>query len=383
MQSMSKTNSNVYLDYAASTPVRPQVLEVMRPYWRDAFANPQSSHADGRQAQEAVRQAREDMADTLSVKPSELVFTSGATEANSLAIKGRIHSSQEKTAVAVSDGNHPSVLELGGGSRCVIQQLSLQADGRIDLSQLETSLNKKTSVVTVPYVNSVVGSIERLRELSTRVGDILDDKHVVHTDASQAGNYLPLQPEHLGVDMMTLNSHKLYGPKGIGLLWVRSGTKLSSVLLSAEDYAVGDYQMLRPGTPPVPLIIGFAKALAIAQNNYKQLSQKVRTLQHYTIEQLETLPCEVDLNGGVENRVANNIHISIANVDHDFLATKLDQQGVSLSTTTACQSEQGEFSMLDKIPNTPDAGLRITLGRHTSKEHINYLLNALRTVIDT
>lgn len=379
---MNENNSNVYLDYAASTPVRPQVLEAMQPYWQDIFANPQSSHANGRKAQKAVQRARESIADTLSVKPSEIVFTSGATEANSLAIKGRVHGREERVAVAVSDGNHPSLLGLGGGSECVIQRLSLQAEGRINLSQLETSLTKKTSVVSVPYVNSAVGSIERLREVSTQVGNILGHtQKVVHTDASQAGNYLPLQPEHLNVDMMTVNSHKLYGPKGVGLLWVRSGTKLSSVLSSAEDHAVGDYQILRPGTPPVPLIIGFSKALSIAQDNYEQLSQDVSALRDYAIQQLKDLPYQIRLNGSKENRIANNINISIANVDHDFLATKLDQKGISLSTTTACQSEQDNSSMLSKIPKTPDAGLRITLGRQTSKEHINYLLDILRTAI--
>ncbi len=378
---MRKTkDDNVYLDYAASTPVRDEVLKAMQPYWQDDFANPQSSHTHGRQAQDGLQEARELIADTLSVQPNELVFTSGATEANSLAIQGRLQ--QEKGGVAVvSAGSHPSLLKTDS-AEAEIKKLPLQASGRIDLSALESVVTDDTAVVSVPYVNSAVGAIEPLREISNQLKNIPEeDQPTFHTDASQAGNFLPLEPEPLGVDMMTINSHKLYGPKGVGLLWVRSGTRLSSVLLSNNEHAVGDYQILRPGTPPVPLIVGFAKALKIAQENHKQATQEVSDLRDYAIDNLLALPADITLNGSRKQRVANNIHISIADTNHDYLATQLDQEGISVATTTACQSSESASVMLAKLPKTPDTGLRITLGLQTNKQAIDRFIAVLEELL--
>jgi cysteine desulfurase len=261
---MRKQNDHVYLDYAASTPVRQEALDAMEPYWQRHFGNPQSSHQQGQKAKEGLHNARKSVAETLGVQASEIIFLSGATEANNIAIQGRLRQRKNSTAL-VSAASHPSMWS-DDTYDLNLSKLDLNTDSRIDTTDLKTKAADNVAVVSVPYVNSATGVIEPLQDIRNVLDNIGNQNHFVfHTDASQAGCFLPLQPEHLGVDMMTINSDKLYGPKGVGLLWVRSSTALSSVFLSGANHAVGDYQILRPGTPPVPLIVGFAKALSIAQ----------------------------------------------------------------------------------------------------------------------
>ena len=354
----------------------------MQPYWRKKFANPQSAHQHGRKAQAALKQARESVANTLSVQASEIVFTSGATEANTMAVKGRSNAEANEASTAViSAGSHPSLLSADAAG-IQTQLLPLQNDARIDQSEITERISDHTAVVSIPYVNSAVGAIEPLSDisnlLSARKGN---DGPVLHADASQAGVFLSLQPEPLGVDMMTINSHKLYGPKGIGLLWVRSGIQLSSIFLTETDYVVGDYQALRPGTPPVPLIVGFAKAIELAQKERENNRRAVGQLQDYLLTKLSDLPIEITLNGPRKNRAVYNVNISIADTDHEFLTTQLDQKGVAVSASTACQSMVDTGSpMLANIPDSPDTGLRITLGIDSTTEGIDRLVTAIKEI---
>lgn len=379
---MQTNDDAIYLDYAASTPVRPEVLSAMQPYWRKKFANPQSAHQHGRKAQAALKQARESVANTLSVQASEIVFTSGATEANTMAVKGRCNAeANDASTPVISAGSHPSLLSADAAG-IQTQLLPLQNDARIDQSEITERISDHTAVVSIPYVNSAVGAIEPLSDisnlLSARKGN---DGPVLHADASQAGVFLSLQPEPLGVDMMTINSHKLYGPKGIGLLWVRSGIQLSSIFLTETDYVVGNYQALRPGTPPVPLIVGFAKAIELAQKERENNRRLVSQLQDYLLTKLSDLPIEITLNGPRKNRAVYNVNISIADTDHEFLTTQLDQKGVAVSASTACQSMVDTGSpMLANIPDSPDTGLRITLGIDSTTEGIDRLVTAIKEI---
>jgi cysteine desulfurase len=378
---MRTNNDAIYLDYAASTPVRPEVLSAMQPYWRKKFANPQSAHQHGRKAQAALKQARESIANTLSVQASEIVFTSGATEANALAVKGRSNAEANDVSTAViSAGSHPSLLSADAAG-IQTQLLPLQNDACIDQSEITERISDHTAVVSIPYVNSAVGAIEPLSDISNLLSARKGDGPALHADASQAGVFLSLQPEPLGVDMMTINSHKLYGPKGIGLLWVRSGIQLSSIFLTETDYVVGDYQVLRPGTPPVPLIVGFAKAIELAQKERENNRRAVGQLQDYLLTKLSDLPIEITLNGPRKNRAVYNVNISIADTDHEFLTTQLDQEGVAVSASTACQSMVDTGSpMLANVPDNSDTGLRITLGIDSTTKDIDRLVTAIKEI---
>lgn len=287
---MTATAENkLYLDYAATTPVRTAVQEAMRPYWQQTFANPQSQHEPGRAAGAAVAAARTDIETALGVKPSEIIFTSGATEANTLAVRGTLQArQQDKRHLMIGANSHPSLLQAQLPEAVSCTQIPLTATGRIDLKALRDAVSPETALISVPYVDSEIGSVQPLKKIARQLtagGD--DNQPLLHADASQAGLYHSLSPELLGVDLMTVNGHKLYGPKGVGFLWVRSGTPLSPVLLSEKQHLVGDYQALRPGTPPTPLIVGLAAAVTWAQDNYRTHRDEVRQVRDYGIRQIK------------------------------------------------------------------------------------------------
>lgn len=382
---MTKTQdtSNVYLDYAGSTPIRPAVKQAMEPYWSDQFANPQSSHAHGREAHEVVKKARKQVASSLQVQKSEIIFTSGATEGNSLALAGRLQAARNKTTnpeALVSAIEHTSLTGCSQSEEYPCKLIPVQADGTVSLGTLDQKISKHTAVVSVGYVNNEIGTIQPLADIHKRVAEISDQKSSppLHTDASQAGVFENIQPERLGVDMMTINGHKLYGPKGVGVLWVRSGTPMHSLFVNKKQRMVGDYQQLRPGTPPVPLIAGFAKALQWAQDNHQRNKRKAKRLQDKLIQRLqETFP-QATINGSGQDRIANNVSVSFPDTDHDFLATKLDKRGVSVSAASACQPRGGKSQVLSRIPDGPDTAIRITLGIKTDWEALEVLMDALK-----
>lgn len=383
---MTADKNNIYLDYAASTPVRSEVLSAMKPYWSDNFANPQSQHAAGRKAAAAIRQSRQKVADTLSVKPSEIIFTSGATEANSLAIQGvKKAAKKDKNTphIVFGAGSHPSVMK-AHQSEEVTAKVPLRTTGEIDTEELARALTGDTVIVSVEHVNNEIGTIQPLKEVAEVLSESRNDGNdypIFHVDASQSGMYCDILPHANDLDAMTVNGHKLYGPKGIGCLWVRSGISLSPVLKSSPTRAVGDYQMLRPGTPPVPLIVGFAEALGWAQSNHQKHRRQVSDVRDYAIEEITQLFPSVMINGSSKNRVANNISFSFPDHDHDYLSTKLDRNGVSVATTSACQSDMQKSQVMQALPNAPDQAIRVTTGVNTSKQDIDILVDSLQSVV--
>ena len=341
---------SIYLDYAAATPVRPEVLRAMEPFWAEHFGNPSSIHAVGMEAQKALRDAREKAARTLKIAEDGIIFTSGGTESNNLAIGGSVRFmldagvSPADIEIISTEIEHPSILK----SLEKVKDLGVRVttapigeDGRVLVEEFKKLLSPKTRLVSVAYVNSETGVIEDIGKLVRLVRAFEKENGLTilfHTDAAQAPLWLSCGMDALPVDLMSLDAGKCRGPKGVGLLAKRPRAKLLPV--SAGGSQEGG---LRAGTEPLPLIVGMSESLALAQTEQAHLASKVAPVRDHFISLLETIPGVV-LNGSHEHRVANNVNISIPGIDTEFLVVALSGAAVFASTKSACSGSGGGLS---------------------------------------
>lgn len=378
----------INMDYAAATPVRDEVLKAMSPYWSEVSGNPSSIHAAGVKAKTALDAAREKVARTLRVRANDVVFTSGGTESNNLAILGYVRSMKD-AGVSMSDieiistkAEHPSVsrtLEVLESEGIKVIRISLGEDGRVVAEEFKKALSPKTRLITVAYVNSETGIIEDIGKLSrlTRAYEKENGLTILfHTDASQAPLWLPCALDALGVDMLTLDAGKCAGPKGVGILARRPRARVSSIANGGSQE-----NSLRPGTEPLPLIVGAAEALFLAQKEYEKVSTRVAKVRNYLIQELQTIP-EVTLNGSKENRVANNVNISIPGIDTEFAVIALSAAGVYASTKSACSGagsgvSQPVFTMTGDYARAAST-IRFTLSPQVTKRDVDAAVQALK-----
>ncbi|MBI4086543.1 cysteine desulfurase [Candidatus Kaiserbacteria bacterium] len=383
-------SDRIYLDYAAATPVRPEVFAAMQPYFSERFANPSAIHEEGRVARAAVEAARAIVAKLLKIRLEEVTCTSGGTEANNLALFGVVEAAvaggaHPKDIEVISTMiEHPSVLEAldvlekrGVGVRLA----PVTEEGRIDMRGFETLLSPKTLLVTFAYVNSEVGVVEDVKRVVRTVREYERKsaegrKVFIHLDASQAPLWLPCAMDALGVDLMTLDAGKCYGPKGAGVL-----AHKRHVPLRSQSFGGDQEGGLRAGTENVPLIVGCAEALHIAQENYEERADKVGALRDFFFKTLEEKIPNVLINGSREHRVANNCNISIPGIDGEFAVVTLDTHGIAASTRSACAGGKGSGSHVvaaithdaDRAGNT----IRFTLGEETTREDLVHVAMAL------
>ncbi|KKT79296.1 MAG: Aminotransferase class V, partial [Parcubacteria group bacterium GW2011_GWF2_44_8] len=347
----------IYLDTAAATPVRKEVRAAMLPYLENEFGNPSAIHAEGIAARSAVESSRQKVATTLGIRPEGVLFTSGGTESNNLAILGRLKYLARKEGIAYSDMEvvttrieHPSILSLIPvieATGVTVRFVEVDEEGKITVAALEKVLSPKTVLVTFAYANSEVGVVQSVSRLVRTVRQF-EKTHthgrriVVHIDAAQAPLWLPCSLTSLGVDMMSLDVGKCNGPKGVGMLVVRGNVPLLPIL-----YGGGQEQGLRPGTENVANIVGGATALALAQADYKERAASVSKLRDSFIDLLtEALP-EMLLNGPRgEDRLANNINLSLPKFDTEYAVVYLDAQGIAASTKSACAGAGGGESVV-------------------------------------
>ena len=400
-KSNGKTGVRVYLDYAATTPVHPLVKKKMDLYWTKEFGNPGGLYQEGVAAQKTVSESRNTIAGALGVRPREIVFTSGGTEANNLAIFGIARSFLEKGFLLnelhfiTSAIEHPSVLECfralqSGGA--AVSYVGVTEEGRVRPSDIQNELRENTVLVSLMFANNEIGALQPISEIAKiihrhRTGGTLHSRlqkiqagfPFFHTDASQALLFEKVDTKKLGVDMLSLDGHKLYGPKGIGALYVRDGVPLASIA-----YGGGQERGLRPGTESVPLIAGFAKAVELAGKRRVKESVRLRTLRDYFIEKLLELPGVV-LNGGMEYRLPNNVNISIPGMDNEWIVLQLDARGISAGTKSACLSEEERGSYvvvaLGKNKAVSESTIRFSLGDATTKRDIQYVLAVLKDIV--
>ncbi len=377
---MSKTS---YLDYAAATPVLSEVLDAMRPYFSTQFFNPSALYGDAVAVHEELEKARAAVAHHLGAKKEEVVFTSGATEANNLAIQGILQQYPAGT-VLTSAIEHDSVLKAATVYNHGV--VKVMRDGLIDLDDLQTKLRSDVVLVSIMYANNEIGTIQDLRAVAAIIEkEQLQRKKAgnslplyLHTDAAQAPSYLDLHVHALGVDLMTLNSGKIYGPKGVGALYVSR-----SVRLQPQTRGGGQERGVRSGTENVGGIVGFAKALDIAQELRPKEVVRLQELQANLIRNLESLGGQI--NGSVASRLVNNIHVTFSGQDNERLLYALDQKGIQVAAGSACSASSDEPSHVLKAIGLSDkdaqASLRITTGRFTKQKDIDSLVAALQELV--
>lgn len=381
----------IYLDYAAATPVRKEVLKKMKPHMYSHFGNAGAIHAEGVFAKKSIAEARERLASTLRIRPEGIVFTASGTESNNLALlgvieslhrKGRAYADMEVVSSAIEHASVLEVLMYLQSKGVVMRYVAVDAQGVISLPSLQECLTEKTVLVTFAYVNSEIGTIQPIRKIARTVRKFQKDTHTqihIHSDAAQAPLWLPCALDQLACDSLTLDAGKCYGPKGIGVLAFTHGVSLIPLYFGG-----GQEAGYRPGTENTASIVGAVESLCIAQELYEERSVKTVALRDMFITELLTLEGCI-LNGSREDRVANNVHISIPGVDSEFAVICLDEAGIACATKSACGGAKGDGSTVVRAITGDNARskstIRFTLGEATTKSEIRSTVNVLRSHI--
>jgi cysteine desulfurase len=379
----------VYLDHNATTPVAPEVLEAMLPYFSASFANASSIHSDGQFARGAVEEARESVARLIGAKPAEIVFTSGGTESDNLAIFGTVAAAANAAGTARLDGaihvittaiEHHAVLH----SCQKLQRDSVDvtfvpvaSDGIVDPEDIRRTLRPNTVLISVMHANNELGTIQPIEEIAK----IAREARVhFHSDAVQSAGKLPLDVNRLGVDMLTLSAHKIYGPKGAGALYVRPGTRLDPIL-----YGGHHERDRRPGTENVAAIVGFGRVAEMARTSVAQDSPRTAALRDRFEDAILASVPQSHVNGNRARRVANTTNITFPYAEGESLVIALDLRGIAVSTGAACSSGAVEPShVLTAIGLTPEEGrcsIRFSLGRETTAEEIDFAIGIVPEVV--
>jgi len=370
---------SIYLDNAAATPVEPRVLEAMVQAYKK-YGNPSSFNNIGRLAREAMESSRLSIARFLGARTEEIVITSSGSEANNLALIGMLDGN--KGTVLTTPIEHPSVLEpLKKLKNIKLQYIPVDKHGLVNLKSFSNLLSTECRLVSVMYANNEIGTIEPVRKIAKLIYDYNKAHHtsiIFHIDACQAAGFLDMNVQHLGADLVAFNGSKIYGPRGIGVLYVRHGTNLHS-LISGGSQERG----LRAGTENIPAIIGLAKAVSIIK---PAEAKKISLLRDYAISQLEKNIPEILINGprGID-RLANNISVCIPKINSENLLLELDKYGISAGSGSACTSHAVEPSHVLKAIGVPlgyiNGALRFSLGRATTKNDIGYLIRSLIKIV--
>ncbi len=368
----------IYMDYGATTPVDPRVVDAMIPWLREHFGNPASrSHAWGWEAEEAVEKARTQVADLIGADPREIVWTSGATESNNLAIKGAAHFYQGKGKHLITvKTEHKAVLDT---TRELERQgfevtyMDVQEDGLLDLDQLRAAIRPDTILMSVMFVNNEIGVVQDI----AAIGAMCREKGVIfHVDAAQATGKVEIDLKTLPVDLLSLASHKTYGPKGIGALYVRRKPRIR---LEAQMHGGGHERGMRSGTLPTHQIVGMGEAFRIAREEMAKDAEHARRLQTRLLDGLKDVE-QVFINGHLEKRVPHNLNISFNYVEGESLIMGI--KGLAVSSGSACTSASLEPSYVLRALGRSDelahSSLRMTIGRFTTEEEIDYAISTIR-----
>lgn len=404
------------MDHAAGAPLDARVFRVMKSFFTDKQGNPSAIYKEGVEAKNAIEGARAKIARIIFAHADEIIFTSGGTEANNLAIFGVVRAARTagftKPHIITSVVEHPSVLNvcraLEKSGQAKVDYIGVDGEGVVDLSELKKALRPETVLVSIMYANNEIGTIQPIREIA-KIIRLYKKNHLVveplselsgsttkyphfHTDACQAMNYLDTHVERLGVDLFSFNGSKIYGPKGAGVLYAKRGACLAPLL-----YGGGQEKGLRSGTENVPAIIGLARALEIANKEKEKESARQKKLRDYLISEIEKYIPNTVLNGGRVQRLPNNINVSFPDIESQLMVIELDAKGIAVSAKSACSSEDEDASYVvsalggGKWPASPDErvsrgmradnSVRFSLGRETTKKDVEKTIRALREII--
>lgn len=392
MSIFSKKPKRIYLDYAAAAPIRSEAKRAMLEAMV-LFANPGTIHKDGVLASKALEEAREKVASATFSRAKEIVFTSGATESNNIAVFGSVFAwrgqNEGKTPhIITTKIEHPSILEvckhLESKKLAEVTYLEVSSEGIIDMKKFREALRPETVLVSVIFASNEIGVIQPIREIAKEIRHF--KKHVLenhtslypllHTDASQAPLYEDINLETLHADLMTLSSEKIYGPHGVGMLFVRANTPMEKIMFGGSQ----EFD-LRPGTENVPGIVGFAKALELAVAERETESVRLREIQNYCFEEIQKIfSGKFIVNGSREQRLPNNINITFRGFDSELLVIELDAKGIAVSEKSACNTEDSESYVIESLRSENTGSIRISLGHGTSKGDIDHLIKSLQDI---
>ncbi|MCI0471035.1 MAG: cysteine desulfurase [Candidatus Aminicenantes bacterium] len=385
----------IYLDYAATTPLDPRVFAAMKPYFSQKFGNPASIHSFGRETNEAVEKARKQAANFFNCDTSEIIFTSGATESNNLAVKGSIiarisHSNKNskfKPHIVTTAFEHSCVLnscrKLEEQGMAEVTYLPVGRDGIVNVSDVRKSVKENTTLISVMYVNNEIGTIQPIREIGgliAKVNKTREEKVIFHTDAVQAVNYLDCKVENLGVDLLTASAHKIYGPKGVGLLFIRKNTPIGRI----QDGGKHEFG-LRSGTLNVPGIIGLGSAIELAEKERARNFKIVEKLRDHAIARVMKEIKGVRLNGSKIKRISANASFTFRDVEGEGMLLGLDLAGIAVSTGSACSAgdlrPSHVLTAIGLSEEESHGSLRVTLGKYTTKNEVDYFIDTLKEVV--
>lgn len=374
--------NSIYLDHNATTPVHPRVLEAMLPFYGDSFGNPSSSHSKGREARVKIDEAREQVAALLQAHPGEIVFTSGGTESDNMAVYGVAQALRGKgNHILTCKTEHPAIL-----NACAelarqgfeIDTVSVDRYGKIDLAHLQEAITEKTILITIQHANSEVGTLQPIQA----IGELARERGVLfHTDAVQSVAKIPVQVADLPVDMLSLSSHKMYGPKGVGALYIKKGCPALVPLMAGG----GQEKKRRGGTENVPAIAGFGVAADIARVGLEDDSSHLKTLRQQLIAGIQDNLAGVEFFGHPDECLPNTVSLGFEGVEGQTLMIRLDLEGICVSTGTACSS--GSISPSDGLRAMQVAAdkinqiIRISLGRNNTGQEIHRVVDCLKRLV--
>lgn len=372
----------VYLDHNATTPTHPEVVKAILPYYEEIFGNASSIHQFGQQARKAIDEAREKIANFIGASPKEIVFTSGGTEANNFALKGVVYANEKKGKhIITSSMEHHAVLnpckylEKKGFK---VTYLPVDKYGLVDLEEVRRAITKETILISIIHANNEVGTIEPI----TEIGKIAKEIGIYfHTDAVQTVGKIPVNVNELNIDLLSLSGHKIYGPKGIGVLYIRKGTRIQPLIQG------GHHELnRRAGTENVPAIVGLGKAIEIAKATMEKESMRLTNLRNRLCSGIGEKIDYVRLNGHPGKRLPNTLNMSFEFVEGESMILNLDLKGIAVSTGSACTSGSLEPSHVLKAMGVDAAvaqgSIRFSLGKDNTEEDIDYVLEVLPEIIE-
>ncbi|MFH1413198.1 MAG: cysteine desulfurase family protein [bacterium] len=387
----------IYFDHSATTPLDPHVLKAMQPYFLKKFGNSSSLHSYGQEAARAVDKFRAKIAKTLNCEPDEIIFTSGSTEANNLAIKGLIMALKEqgviKPHIITSMIEHSAIIEpcreLVKSKQAEVTYLKVKSNGVIDINELKKSIKDNTVLVTIMYANSEVGSMQPIKEIGKFIKDVNKGRVeqgkllpiYFHSDATQAVNFATCDTKHLNLDMMSLSGHKIYGPKGVGALYAKNNIHISALQRGGHHE-----RNLRSGTLNVPGIVGLGAAVVLAQKDMEKNNKKIVKLRDYLVDKVKKNIPDVVLNTDRKVSLPSHAHFSFLGVEGEAILIALDlKAGIAVSTGSACASSTLDAShvllAMGIKKEIAHNAIRFTLGKNNTKKEIDTLIKALKTIV--
>jgi len=367
----------VYMDHAATTPVDQEVVEAMLPYFTEIYGNASSLHSFGRDAHNAMDEARSRVAGLINAHPEEIIFTAGGTESDNIAIKGAAYANRSKgDHIITSTIEHPAVLET---CRSLEKQgfkvtyIPVDKNGLIELESLRKTVTERTILITIMHANNEIGTIEPIEEIAELAGT---RSIIFHTDAVQSSGKIPVDVKETGIDLLSISAHKIYGPKGVGALYIRKGTRLEPII-----HGGGHERGLRSSTENIPGIVGLGKAAEQAERRMSEDTARLTNLRDQLIKETLSNIEESYLNGHPTKRLPNNAHFRFTGIEGEALILNLDEKGIAASTGSACSSKKllpSHVLMAIGLNEVQAHGsLRLTLGRGNTKEDVEYILQVL------